>query len=216
VTSIYGVGKIEGVGYGVSGTLTWYGTSGLYVDAQAQVTRHDSDLKSATLGTTLVESNDGYGYALSVEPGYRLALSEHWSLTPQAQLVYARVGFDDFTDPFGARVSLKDGDSLVGRIGLSGDYESTWTDAAGQTSRLHAYAVASVYYDQLDGATVDVAGTRFESEQQSRWGSIGLGGTLDWADGRYSLYGEALVATDLRGSGDSRALSGTVGLRLRW
>jgi fibronectin-binding autotransporter adhesin len=216
VTSIYGVGKIEGVGYGVSGTLTWYGTSGLYVDAQAQVTRHDSDLKSATLGTKLVESNDGYGYALSVEPGYRLALSEHWSLTPQAQLVYARVGFDDFTDPFGARVSLKDGDSLVGRVGLSGDYESTWTDAAGQTSRLHAYAVASVYYDQLDGATVDVSGTRFESEQQSRWGSIGLGGTLDWADGRYSLYGEALVATSLRGSGDSRALSGTLGIRVHW
>jgi fibronectin-binding autotransporter adhesin len=216
VASLYGVGKIDGVGYGVSGTLTWYGSRGLYIDTQVQATRYDSDLKSATLGTTLVEGNDGYGYALSVEPGYRLALSQNWSVTPQAQLVYARVGFDDFADPFGARVSLKDGDSLTGRVGLSGDYETTWEDAAGQTSRLHAYAIASLYHDQLDGATVDVAGTQFESEPPSRWGSIGIGGTLDWADGRYSLYGEALATRDLGDKGDSRALSGTVGLRVHW
>jgi hypothetical protein len=42
-----------------------------------------------------------------------------WSITPQAQLAYSNVDFDDFTDPFGADVSLDKSHSLKGRLGDS-------------------------------------------------------------------------------------------------
>ncbi|MER8373456.1 autotransporter-associated beta strand repeat-containing protein [Mesorhizobium sp. M1406] len=117
VSSIYGVGSIAATGYGVGGTLTWFGNSGFYVDAQARATWYDSDIRSATLGTTLADGNNGFGYGLSLEAGQKIALNDKWSLTPQAQLAHSSVDFDAFTDPFGAVVSPGSSDSLVGRLG---------------------------------------------------------------------------------------------------
>ncbi len=216
VSSIYGLGSIDASGYGFGGTLTWYGNGGLYVDGQAQATWYDSDLTSATLGRTLADGNDGFGYGLSIETGQKIALRSNWSITPQAQLVYSSVRFSDFTDPFGARVSLDDGEFLIGRIGLSADYESEWRGASGQINRAHVYGVANLYYDFLGRTTTDVAGTRFTSENDDLWGGIGIGGSLNWAGDKYSVYGEATAKTSIDDFGDSGTVSGTVGFRVRW
>lgn len=216
VSSIYGLGSIDASGYGFGGTLTWYGNGGFYVDGQAQATWYDSDLTSATLGRTLADGNDGFGYGLSIETGQKIALRSNWSITPQAQLVYSSVRFSDFTDPFGARVSLDDGEFLIGRIGLSADYESEWRGATGQINRAHVYGVANLYYDFLGRTTTDVAGTRFSSENDDLWGGIGIGGSLNWADDKYSVYGEAMAKTSIDDFGDSGTVSGTVGFRVRW
>ena len=130
-------------GYGVGGSLTWYGMNGFYVDAQAQVSWLNSDISSTTLGTVLADGNDGLGYALGIETGYKFALNESWSLTPQAQLVYSRIDFDDFTDPFGATVALRDGDSLRARVGLAAEYETRWTAAKGTKPRA-IYGIANL------------------------------------------------------------------------
>ncbi|MBZ9993143.1 autotransporter outer membrane beta-barrel domain-containing protein [Mesorhizobium sp. BH1-1-4] len=216
ISSIYGVGSIAATGYGVGGTLTWYGNSGFYVDTQAQATWYDSDIRSATLGTTLADGNNGFGYALSIESGQKIALSSKWSLTPQAQLAYSDVRFDTFTDKFGTRVSPGSGDSLVGRLGLSADYEDQWADAAGQVSRTHLYGIANLYNDFLDGTDVDVSGVKLVSQNQALWGGVGIGGTYSWADDKYSLYGEALAKTGLENFGNSHVLYGTVGFRMSW
>ena len=50
VSSIFGTGSIDATGYGFGGTLTWYGNSGFYVDAQAAATWYDTDLASTTFG----------------------------------------------------------------------------------------------------------------------------------------------------------------------
>ena len=216
ISSIFGTGDIDTTGYGFGGTLTWYGNSGLYVDAQAQLTWFDSDLHSAALGRSLVVDNDGFGYALGIETGQKIALSSRWSLTPQAQLTYSSVRFDDFADSFGGAVSLGDGDALIGRLGISADYENAWQDGNGLTSRSSFYGVANLYYDFLDGSDVDVSGTRFVNESQALWGGLGLGGTYSWSGGRYSVNGEAFVRTSLEDFGDSNSVGAKVSFRVTW
>ncbi|QDB99456.1 autotransporter-associated beta strand repeat-containing protein [Mesorhizobium sp. 8] len=216
VFSPFGTGSIDATGYGFGGTLTWYGNSGFYVDAQAQATWYNSDLTSYTLGRRLVEGNNGFGHAFSLESGQKISVTDKWSLTPQAQLAYSSVRFDDFTDPFGAAVSLADGDSLVGRLGLSSDYENQWVDEAGKVSRAHLYGIANLYYGFLEGSKVDVSGTTLASENQSLWGGLGLGGSLSWDDGRYAVFGEAFARTSLQDFGDSNALGGKLGLSVKW
>jgi len=43
-----------------------------------------------------------------------------------------------------------------------------------------------------------------------------LGGSYNWNDERYSLYGEVAAKSSLKDFGDSYALSGTAGLRVKW
>nr|WP_261337977.1 autotransporter outer membrane beta-barrel domain-containing protein [Rhizobium leguminosarum] len=216
ISSRFGKGDIDTTGYGFDGTLTWYGKSGFYVDTQAAVTWYDSDLKSSTLQTSLADGNDGLGYGFSVEAGQRIALTSQWSLTPQAQLAYSSVRFDSFTDAYGADVSLDDGDSLTGRLGVSADFDSEWKDASGKTSRSTVYGIANLYYDFLDGSDVDVSGTSVVSENQALWGGLGVGGSLTWSDERYAAHGEAFARTSLEDFGDSNAIGAKVGFSVKW
>ncbi|MBB3350222.1 fibronectin-binding autotransporter adhesin [Rhizobium sp. BK049] len=216
VSSLFGTGDIDTTGYGLGGTLTWYGNSGLYVDAQGQLTWYDSDLHSDDLSRTLTKGNDGFGYAVSIEAGQKISLGTRWSLTPQAQLSYSSVRFDDFTDPYGAAVSLGDSDTLIGRLGLSADYENEWKDASGRASRASVYGIANLYYDFLDGSDVDVSGTRLVSENRALWGGVGLGGSYDWSDERYSINGEAFARTSLQDFGDSYSIGGKISFNVKW
>uniref|UniRef100_UPI00333E3DBB autotransporter family protein n=1 Tax=Castellaniella defragrans TaxID=75697 RepID=UPI00333E3DBB len=215
--SRYGDGEISTEGYGIGGTLTWYGRDGFYADGQVQVTKYRSDLDATTIQRGQTHGNDGMGYALSAEVGRRLPLGPSVSITPQAQLVYSRVDFDDFRDVFGARVRMDKGDSLQGRAGIALDYETSRQGAGAHSDRrTHLYAIANLYGEFLEGSRVDVAGVRFASKADPLWGGLGVGGSYDWGGGKYSVYGEGLVGTSLKNFGDSRSASGTIGVRIRW
>lgn len=216
VSSVYGSGSIDSTGYGLGGSLTWYGGTGFYIDAQANVTWYDSDLFSAAAGRNLVAGNDGFGYALSLEAGQQVALGGNWSLTPQAQLTYSSIDYDDFRDVFGGDVALGRSHDLRGRLGISADYEDSWKDDANQTSRLHAYGIANLYYNFQSEARTTLSDVSLSSEPEALWGGIGLGGTYSWGNDRYALYGEALVDTSLRNFGDSYALTGRMGFNMRF
>lgn len=216
ISSMYGAGSIDALGFGVGGTLTWYGAGGLYVDGQAQAIWYSADIASDAVGT-LVEGNDAFGYGLSIEAGQKIGLDDNWSLTPQAQLSYSAVRFSDFTDQFDGTVSLDDGgDTLVGRLGLSADYEDEWQDANGATNRTHLYGIANLYHDFLDGSSVHVSGTEFVSQNQGPWGGVGIGGSLSWADEQYSVFGEALVRGSVDDFGGNNALGAKVGFNGKW
>lgn len=216
VTSLFGNGSIDSTGYGLSGTLTWYGNSGLYVDAQAQATWFDSDLVSSTASRNLVSGNNGFGYALGVEVGKQIALDEIWSVTPQAQLVYSDVNFDTFTDAFGAVVGLENGDSLISRLGISVDRTQEWNDPAGKARRSHIYGIANLYYDFLDGSRSTVSGVEFVNEKEPLWVGAGVGGSYNWNNDQYSLYGEASLNSSVRHFGDSYQVKANAGFRVRW
>ncbi|MBB4571396.1 autotransporter outer membrane beta-barrel domain-containing protein [Rhizobium leucaenae] len=216
ISSIFGTGDINTTGYGLGGTLTWYGNGGLHVDAQGQLTWYNSDLKSATLSKTLTNDNNDFGYALSIETAQKIDLGARWSLTPQAQLSYSSVHFDHFTDPYGAAVSLRDGDTLIGRLGLSADYDNAWKDSTGRIGRSHVYGIANIYNDFLDGSDVDVSGTRFVSENRALWGGLSLGGSYSWFDERYSINGEAFARTSLENFGNSYSIGGKLSFNVKW
>jgi fibronectin-binding autotransporter adhesin len=216
VSSLFGSGKIQSTGYGVGGTLTWYGTGGAYIDAVAQATWFDSSLYSDTLSRSLTTGNGAFGQAWSLEGGQRIAIGPRWTLTPQAQLVYSKVDFDRFTDPFGALVSLDQGDSLRGRLGLSADYDNIWKDVSGRTSRTHVYGIANLYYEALGGTQTVVSGAELASANDRLWGGVGLGASYDWNDNRYSVYAEGTLNTSLENFGSSYTVKGNVGFRVKW
>ncbi|MER9328658.1 autotransporter outer membrane beta-barrel domain-containing protein, partial [Mesorhizobium sp. M0488] len=216
VSSVFGSGSIDSTGTGVSGSLTWYGAEGFYLDGQAQVIWYDSNLDSATAGQRLVDGNNGVGYALGVEAGKRIMLDPNWSLTPQAQLAWSSVDLDAFTDAFGARVTPGSNDSLLGRLGLSLDHQTQWQDRSGRAGHTNLYGLANLYYDFEDGSSVDLAGSSLSNRNQQLWGGLGIGGTINWADDRFSVFGEAIARTALEDFGDSHALTGSLGLRVKW
>ncbi|MBB3660652.1 fibronectin-binding autotransporter adhesin [Rhizobium sp. BK650] len=216
IDSLYGNGDIDTTGFGLGATLTWYGDKGFYVDAQSRATWYNTDLKSNLVDGAMESGNNGSGYALSLEAGRRFAASGPWSITPQAQLVYSSVDFDTFNDRFGARVSLHDGDSLLGRLGVALDREESVQRADGQTARAKIYSIANLYGEFLDGTAVDVSGSGFESKNDPIWAGLTLGGSYSWSEERFSLYGEVAAKSSLKDFGDSYALSGTAGLRVKW
>lgn len=48
------------------------------------------------------------------------------------------------------------------------------------------------------------------------FGGIGIGGTINWANGKYSLYGEANFNTNLENISADNTFGGTVGFRMQW
>jgi outer membrane autotransporter protein len=214
VASFFGNGRIQAEGAGVGATLTWYGENGFYIDGQAQTMFYRSDLVSALVGS-MTQGNQGLGYAFSAESGKRIGMGNGWSLTPQAQLAYSQVDFDDFTDQFGARVSLRDANSLLGRAGLALNHQKIWNDGGG-IGRSDIYGIANLHYEFLNGTNVDVAGIGFANAIDRLWGSIGVGGTYGWANGRYAIFGEVSYNASLNNSSHNRSYEGTGGFRATW
>ena len=201
----YGGGNISTNGYGVGGTLTWYGANGFYVDGAAQLTWYSSNL-SANSVHTLKSGNHAFGQAWSVESGKRVRLDSKWSVTPQLQLSYSKASFKDFTDVFGASVKNGRDDSLQGRLGISLDY---------QENRTRFYGIANIYNEFLDGTSVTVGDRTFASRNDRLWAGIGVGGSYNWNNDKYSIYGEGSYNTSLASS-NSHGYGGTIGMRIKW
>jgi outer membrane autotransporter protein len=215
VSSAYGGGGIDIRTYGLGATLTWYGPHGVYVDAQAQAVWYQSDLSSKLAGR-LAAGDVGHDYGLSVETGEAFPVTGALSVTPQAQLSYAQVGFGNFDDRFGANVDSDRGDNLLGRVGLELDHKRSWQDSTGQTRQLSLYGIVNFKYEFLDGTSLLVSGTPFASREGRNWGGFGAGGNYSWCAGRYSVYGEATADTDLSGFGDSYRITATAGFRMNF
>ncbi|KAA9353283.1 autotransporter outer membrane beta-barrel domain-containing protein [Ochrobactrum quorumnocens] len=214
--SVHGDVEISTDGYGFGGNLTWYGENGLYLDGQGQVTWYRSDLHSLLANTGLTRDNGGFGYALSVEGGQRIAIDPAWSVTPQAQLAYSSVDFDNFVDVFRAPILLERGDSLQGRLGMTLDYQSSWQNSQGTQDRAHIYGVANLYYEFLEGTKVAVAETSLSSRDERLWAGLGIGGSYSWNDDKYTIYGEGLLDTSLASFADSYSIKGQIGFRVKW
>lgn len=214
-SSPLGSGSSETAGFGLGASLTWYGDNGFYADAQVQRSWYETDLVSSQ-ARTLVTDTNGTGYALSAEIGKRIGLRDGLTVTPQAQVIYASVDADSFTDPFGAVVSIDDGDSLTGRFGVAIDCRHAWQDQRGKVQRGQVHAIANLVHAFDTETAVDVSGLSLVLEEDAWVGEVGVGGMVTWDDDRYAIHGELAAASSLQNFGDTYGLKGHIGFRLAW
>lgn len=143
-------------------------------------------------------------------------IDELWSITPQAQLTYSSVNFDDFRDLYGANVRRTAGRTFEGRLGLALDYENAWKNNDGKVSRTHAYTIANLYYDfdHRSGTMVDAVHLSTHPERLSA--GLGVGLSHNWNDDQFSLYAEGLISSSMKDFGDNVSYKGTLGFKVRW
>ena len=168
---------------------SWWSPNGFYVDGRARYVRFSTDISAE--GLLLAQDNKGAGMSASAEAGYRFAVLPlgmvDLHVAPQMQLIWSRVGFDDFVGPYGELVSLEDGDLATGRLGLSWDGE--WRAAEGSG---HVYGGVSLH-TALDGRTaVNVSGVSIASERNDLSIHGRLGVSYEWDDG-YAVHSEAVA-----------------------
>lgn len=186
--------------------VTWYGTSGLYFDNVFQYTGYDVDFSTTSRWSSA--TTDGHGIALSHEAGYRLPISDDFTIVPQAQIIWQSIDFDDFTDPDGVRVSLNDGDSLVGRLGVAMEGNQLIGSAL-----VTGYAEANLLHEFLGDNEVQAAATPLRQDLSGTSAEVGLGGTVAVTDG-VSVYAE--IDYTLPFDGGVRGVQASGGVRVAW
>jgi outer membrane autotransporter protein len=210
-----GTASLAAHGFGAGASLTYYDDSGLYFDGQAAATLFSREYTSSLMGR-LAHDAMGLGYGFSLETGYRAAVSDKWALTPQVQLSYTNLAASTFTDRLGAVVSIEDGQSLEGRLGLAAEYQDSWKEADGTTSRLTLNAGANLYNEFLPDSRVSLSGFVLDSRKPGQWVGVSAGGTYNWNNDMNSLYGEIAANTSVANFGQSHELKGNLGLRVKW
>ncbi len=209
IRSIFGNGAVRTDGYGLGASLTWYGLRGFYVDGQAQASFYNSSLNSDVLGT-LTRGNNGHGEAFSLEAGQRIPVGDRLGITPQVQVAYSNVRFDQFADAVGAIVGADRNGSLKTRWGAAFDYQS-----AREGNRSRVYGIANLSYEWLGGSRALVSGISIDHANQRLWGEFGVGASVSWRP-NLTFYGEASADTSLDDFGNSYILKGNVGLRAQF
>lgn len=132
------VGDLRLDGDSVGAYWTLVGPQGGYVDAVVQYTRLDGRARSDR-GDAL--DIDGHAWTGSVESGYPIALSDRWTLEPQAQLIAQKVQLDTASDSV-ARVSHDAQVELTGRVGLR--LEGAFKGSSGRL--LQPYAQVNLWH----------------------------------------------------------------------
>ena len=208
MTQSGGKARLSGMGVGVHGTALV--GDGVYVDAQAAVTRYDVELTSAQ-GRTLKDGASGMGYALAVEAGRPMALKGKLkgdlTLTPRAGFAWSRVSLGDFTDTHSTRVSVADAGSFMGRAGVGAEMVP---EGAGG---LRVFGSMDVVHEFSAETEARVMGTALKASAKSTGVRLGVGAVHGWAEGRYAVAGSVSYAT---GGGSSGEFGGGLSLTVRF
>lgn len=195
--------KLDGDSVGTYWTLV--GPQGAYLDAVLQYTSLDGRARSDR-GDKL--NIDGHAWTASLESGYPIALSERWTLEPQAQLIAQKVSLDSASDSV-SRISHDAQVELTGRLGVR--LEGAYTGSSRRL--LQPYAQANLWHgdggrDTLTFDDVDKIKTDY------RYTSVQLeSGVVAQVSEALSLHGGVQYTANL----DSRQQEASgVNLGVRW
>lgn len=196
--------RLEGDSLGAYWTLV--APNGAYLDAVAMGTRFDGRSRSQR-GYKL--ELDGHGVALSLEGGYPIAMTAHWVVEPQAQLIVQKIDLDSARDPV-SDVAFDSQEYLRARAGvrLKGAYEVNGTP-------VEPYVRANLWhtFDGKDTVTFDNV-DRLKTEHASTTAQIGAGIAARLSQD-VSVYAGADYGRNLD-TQPQEALQGTLGIRISW
>ncbi|MDD2135032.1 autotransporter outer membrane beta-barrel domain-containing protein [Pseudomonas kurunegalensis] len=195
--------RLDGDSVGTYWTLV--GPQGAYLDTVLQYTHLDGRARSDR-GDKL--NIDGHAWTASLESGYPIALSERWTLEPQAQLIAQKVSLDSASDSV-SRIRHDAQVELTGRLGVR--LEGAFTGSSGRL--LQPYAQVNLWHgdggrDTLTFDDVDKIKTdyRYTSAQLE-------GGVVAQVSEALSLHGGVQYTANL----DSRQQEASgVNLSMRW
>jgi outer membrane autotransporter protein len=196
--------KINGDHFGAYWTVVDPG--GAYLDAVVMATRLDGSSRS-NQGVRL--DTEGHALSLSMETGYPMAISEHWVVEPQAQVVHQRIDLDRHND---------------GISDVAFDSQPYWTTRLGARVKgrymvdnlpIEPYVRGNVWH-VLDGKdTVTYNGIdRIKTRHTSSSSELGVGVVVGAAPG-VSVYMAVDYAAQLD-SNDLAGASGSMGVRVSW
>ena len=199
------VGDLEVTGTSFGGYWTHIGPQGWYLDAVLMGTWFGG---SATSNGYQGIDVDGHGVTASLEGGYPVALSESWTLEPQAQLIWQSLSLDDQADRF-STVSFDSDSAWIGRIGMR--LQGTEQTAMGE---LRPYLKANIWQNFSSDQTVNFGADPIVTDLKGTSLEIGGGLTLDVTE-KASLFATADYTTNLGGE-KTRIWEGNIGLNVRW
>ncbi|HDS1817916.1 TPA: autotransporter outer membrane beta-barrel domain-containing protein [Pseudomonas putida] len=195
--------KLDGDSVGIYWTLV--GPQRGYLDAVLQYTDLDGRARS-NRGDKL--NLNGHAWTASLETGYPIALSQRWTLEPQAQLIAQKVSLDTASDSV-SRISHDAQVELTGRLGAR--LAGTFTGTSGRL--LQPYAQVNLWHGDGGRDTLTFDGIdRIKTDY--RYTSVQLeSGVVAQVSEALSLHGGVQYSTNL----DSRQQEASgVNLGVRW
>ncbi|NIE74825.1 autotransporter outer membrane beta-barrel domain-containing protein [Pantoea sp. Ap-967] len=199
------VGDLTLDGDSVGGYWTLVGPQGGYLDTVLQYTHLEGRARSDRGGQLNL---DGHAWTASVESGYPMALSQHWTLEPQAQLIAQKVSLDTASDGISS-VSHNAQVELTGRVGVR--LEGAFSSRGGHL--LQPYVQANLWHGDGGRDTLKFDGTDL-IKTDYRFTSLQLeGGLVAQLSKALSLHGGVQYTSNL----DSRQQQASgVNLGVRW
>ncbi|WP_060507113.1 autotransporter outer membrane beta-barrel domain-containing protein [Pseudomonas sp. NBRC 111124] len=199
------VGDLKLDGDSVGGYWTLVGPQGGYLDSVLQYTKLDGRARSDR-GDKL--NIDGHAWTASLESGYPISLSGHWTLEPQAQLIAQKVSLDSANDSV-SHISHDAQVELTGRLGvrLEGAYKTS------SVRSLQPYAQVNLWHGDGGRDTLTFDGVD-KIKTDYRYTSLQLEtGLVAQVSEALSLHGGVQYSSNL----DSRQQEGSgVNLGVRW
>jgi outer membrane autotransporter protein len=180
---------------------SWYGNCSLLYGG---LSLHNT--VPGELGYGLSQDYTGDIMVLTVENGISFRHKNGWSIEPQLQFSYTRIGQSDFNDNLGAFVSLQQGDALWGRLGM--EVRKTLNNTGMLQSSF--WTKFSAVRDFSARNEVSVAGDLAVSELEKNSFMLAVGTDLK-INQRWSLHGQLAEVFD-----GERGLQGNLALKYAW
>ncbi len=196
------VGRADLTGdVGMVGLYANWSDGGSYAEAVAQYGFGHWEMTPGGIGRSRFDTDS---YALSVEAGTSIAMSQTVSLVPWAQLAFQSIEFGRVRDPYDLDADFEDTDSLVARAGAR-------AVLAMDGVRLHGGVAVAGELMGEGGAVVQ--GLRMDADADTAWIEVSAGGEVSLGQGA-ALFGQASYDHGL--DGGSSTFRGHGGVRLRW
>ena len=200
-------GEIELSGSGAGVNIAFSDGDGFYADAQAAITWFDAEL-TFPRGASKSGDGDGVSYAMGLEAGKRVDVSDAVSVTPRAALEWSDASLDALTDNVGSAtlVSVEEAQSLTGRVGVRVDA----APAGAEGVRL--FGALDVSHLLSQEAEAQILDTTLKTTSEETGLRAGVGASWSGGEG-FSLRGAAHYAAS---GGDNSGFGGSLSVALRF